>query len=189
MAVSAPIEAKDELAETGLEALGAQPVADAPSPALEVAERGVDPGENLMGGLSPTTWGRWRSRGTALQPLQPSVLTIAVAAVLRTAKLPRSLALQDRTVASRWHGEAWRRASRRCDRTRFRAASATRTKPPDTKQHTIAATGPDSEPLLQLQGGDAVAMSGHQTGGPEPDRERQPGSVQIRCLALWAGIS
>ena len=31
---------------------------------------------------------------TALQPLQPSVLTIAVAAVLRTAKLSRSLALQ-----------------------------------------------------------------------------------------------
>ena len=50
MAVSAPIEAKDELAETGLEALGAQPVADAPVPALEVAERGVDPGENFTGG-------------------------------------------------------------------------------------------------------------------------------------------
>ncbi len=101
MAVSAPVEAKDELAETGLEALGAQPVADAPSPALEVAERGVGPGENFMGGLSPTTWGWWRSRGAVLQPLQPSVLTIAVAAVLRTAKLPRSLALQDRIVASR----------------------------------------------------------------------------------------
>ncbi len=53
VAVSAPIETKDELVETGL------------------------------------------------QPLQPSVLTIAVAAVLRTAKLPRSLALQDGTVASR----------------------------------------------------------------------------------------
>ncbi len=50
VAISAPIEAKDELAETGLEALGAQPVIDAPRPALEVAERGVDPGENFMGG-------------------------------------------------------------------------------------------------------------------------------------------
>ncbi len=50
VAISAPIEAKDELVETGLEALGAQPVADAPSPALEVAERGVDPGENFTGG-------------------------------------------------------------------------------------------------------------------------------------------
>ncbi len=57
MAISAPIEAKDELAETGLEVLG-------------------------------------------VQPLQPSVLMIAVAAVLRTAKLPRSLALQDGVVAS-----------------------------------------------------------------------------------------
>ena len=50
VAVSVPIETKDELVETGLEVLGAQPVADAPSPALEVAERGVDPGENFMGG-------------------------------------------------------------------------------------------------------------------------------------------
>ncbi len=51
VAISAPgVEAKDELAETGLEALGAQPVAAAPRPALEVAEHGVDPGENLMGG-------------------------------------------------------------------------------------------------------------------------------------------
>ncbi len=51
MAISAPIEAKDELAETGLEALGAQPVIDAPRPALEIGERGVDPGENFMGRL------------------------------------------------------------------------------------------------------------------------------------------
>ena len=50
MAVSAPIEKKNELVETGLEALGAQPVAYAPSPALEVAERGVDTSENFMGG-------------------------------------------------------------------------------------------------------------------------------------------
>ena len=50
VAISAPIEAKDELAETGLEALGAQPVAAAPRPALEVAERGVDPGEDFTGG-------------------------------------------------------------------------------------------------------------------------------------------
>ncbi len=50
MAISVLIEAKDELAETGLEALGAQPVADALHPALEVAERSVDPGEDFMGG-------------------------------------------------------------------------------------------------------------------------------------------
>ncbi len=50
MPISAPIEAKDELIETGLETLGAQPVADAPRPALEIGKRGVDPGENLMGG-------------------------------------------------------------------------------------------------------------------------------------------
>ena len=49
MAISVLIEAKDKLIETGLEALGAQPVADAPHPALEAAERGVDPGENFMG--------------------------------------------------------------------------------------------------------------------------------------------
>ena len=49
VAISAPIETKDELIETGLEVLGAQPVADAPHPALEVAERGVGPGENFMG--------------------------------------------------------------------------------------------------------------------------------------------
>ncbi len=101
MAISAPIETKDELAETGLEALGAQPVADAPSPALEVGKRGVDPSENFMGGPVAADRDRWRSQGTALQPLQPSVLMIAVAAVLCTAKLPRSLALQDGTVASR----------------------------------------------------------------------------------------
>ena len=35
MAVSVPVEAKDELAETGLEVLGAQPVADAPKPDRE----------------------------------------------------------------------------------------------------------------------------------------------------------
>ena len=62
----------------------------------------MDPGENFKGGpVADDMWGRWRSRGTALQPLQPSILTIAVAAVLRTAKLPRSLALQDGVVASR----------------------------------------------------------------------------------------
>ena len=57
VAISAPIETKDELIETGLEALGAQPMVDAPSPALEVGERGVDPGENLMGGPVTDDWG------------------------------------------------------------------------------------------------------------------------------------
>ena len=105
VAISVPIEAKDELVETGLEALGAQPVADASSPALEVAERGVDPGENLRGGPVADDMGRWRSRGTALQSLQPSVLTIAVAAVLRTAKF-RHLAFRCRAAAG------WPRRSR-----------------------------------------------------------------------------
>ena len=93
MAISAPVEAKDELAETGLEALGAQP--------LRLQSAVWIQARVSWAGLSPMTWGWWRSRGTALQPLQPSVLTIAVAAVLRTAKLPRPLALQDGILASR----------------------------------------------------------------------------------------
>ncbi len=101
MAISAPIETKDELVETGLEVLGAQPVTDAPRPALEVAERGVDPGENFMGRPVADDMGLVAVPSTVLQPLQPSVLMVAVAAVLRTTKLPRSLALQDRIVASR----------------------------------------------------------------------------------------
>ena len=64
VALSAPIETKDELVETGLEALGAQPVADAPRPALEIAERGVDPSENFMGGTVADGWGRWRDTGS-----------------------------------------------------------------------------------------------------------------------------
>ena len=71
----------------------------------------MDPGENFKGGpVADDMWGRWRSRGTALQP---SILTIAVAAVLRTAKLPRSLALQDGVVASRRRPGAFDRSGDR----------------------------------------------------------------------------
>ena len=66
VAISAPVEAKDQLVETGLEALGAQP--------LRLENTVWIQARISRAGLSPTTWGRWRSRGNALQP---SVLTVA----------------------------------------------------------------------------------------------------------------
>ena len=40
---------------------------------------------------------------------------------------------------------------------------------------------PETELLLQLQGGDAVGMAGHQIGGPEPDGEAELRTVHDRA--------
>ncbi len=50
VSVSASVEANGELVEAGLEVFGAQSLADALGPALEVGEGGVDPGRDLAGG-------------------------------------------------------------------------------------------------------------------------------------------
>ncbi len=183
MAISAPVEAKDELVETGLKALGVQPVADAPSPALEVAERGVDPGENFTGG--------------------------PVAADMGLVTLPRRLALQDGILASRRRpgalpspsstapatgilpsGVALRQAGLvNLDQTGQRAVLGVDHGAAKLGgEHPGAAAGPDPEPLLQRQGGDVVGMSGHQIGGPEPNRERQLGSVR-ECAGGDRGLT
>ena len=63
MGCAASVEAEDELVEVGLEMLAAQAVIDAESPGLEVGKDAVDPGQDDVGAMVPTTWGSWAKPG------------------------------------------------------------------------------------------------------------------------------
>ena len=153
VAVSAPIEAKDELAETGWRRLARSPWQTPRTQLLRLENTVWIQARISWASLSPTTWGRWRSRGAARAAASPAVClddrgrggvarseaakTLGAAgrdrgqpqAARRVAAGWPRRSRPDRTAGCArgwpWRGEAWRQASRRCGRTQSQAASAT----------------------------------------------------------------